>query len=166
MIAGMDVRFSESNPEWLSGLAERFSKEFKKICVVGYPVGGIGQGAGQPYYEDGTSLAQVAEAMNDGTSRAPARPFFDRSIPKMQNYFLNLLEEMQEQIVTGAVEYKKILDLTGLECAKIIRKTLMDGPWRPNSPQTIRRKGSSRPLMDTGALRQGATYAIRNWSSG
>ena len=33
--------------------------------------------------------------------------------------------------------------------------------WAPNSPETIRRKGSNRPLIDTGALRRSITWVIR-----
>lgn len=33
--------------------------------------------------------------------------------------------------------------------------------WPPNTPETIRRKGSSRPLIDTGAMRAAVTYVIR-----
>lgn len=33
--------------------------------------------------------------------------------------------------------------------------------WAPNRPSTIRRKGSARPLIDTGALRSSITYVVR-----
>lgn len=33
--------------------------------------------------------------------------------------------------------------------------------WPPNKPETIKRKGSDRPLIDTGALRAALTYVIR-----
>lgn len=33
--------------------------------------------------------------------------------------------------------------------------------WPPNKPATIRRKKSSRPLIDTGALRRSITYVVR-----
>lgn len=33
--------------------------------------------------------------------------------------------------------------------------------WAPNAPSTIRRKGSDRPLIDTGALRQAITWVVR-----
>lgn len=33
--------------------------------------------------------------------------------------------------------------------------------WAPNRPATIRRKGSDRPLIDTGALRRSITYVVR-----
>lgn len=32
--------------------------------------------------------------------------------------------------------------------------------WAPNAPSTIRRKGSSRPLIDTGQLRKAITHVV------
>lgn len=34
--------------------------------------------------------------------------------------------------------------------------------WPPNSPKTIAKKGSSRPLIDTGTLRKAITYVIKD----
>lgn len=34
------------------------------------------------------------------------------------------------------------------------------GQWAPNSPMTIRRKGSSAPLIDTAQLRKSVTYEV------
>lgn len=34
------------------------------------------------------------------------------------------------------------------------------GQWAPNSPVTIRRKGSSKPLIDTAQLRKSVTYEV------
>lgn len=33
--------------------------------------------------------------------------------------------------------------------------------WPPNKPDTVKRKGSDRPLIDTGALRKAITYTVR-----
>lgn len=34
--------------------------------------------------------------------------------------------------------------------------------WPPNSPKTIKRKGSDQPLIDTGEMRKAITYVVRN----
>jgi hypothetical protein len=33
--------------------------------------------------------------------------------------------------------------------------------WEPNKPATVKRKGSARPLIDTGALRAAITYVVK-----
>ena len=63
------------------------------------------------------------------------------------NYFLeqNKLDLMSFAIVLGA------------NCTDAIQEafdTQGFGEWTPNAPSTIKKKGSSSPLIDTGALRQ------------
>ena len=36
------------------------------------------------------------------------------------------------------------------------------GEWDDLDPQTIKRKGSSKPLIDTGTLRNAITWVVRN----
>ena len=37
---------------------------------------------------------------------------------------------------------------------------MVEGEFVPNAPSTIRKKGSDKPLIDTGQLRQGVSYKI------
>ena len=41
-----------------------------------------------------------------------------------------------------------------------MKKTFLVGQFIPNKPATIKRKGSSRPLIDTGHLRQSITSKV------
>ena len=52
----------------------------------------------------------------------------------------------------------QVTELVGMQMKSDISSTLTNGPWTPNSPVTIARKGSSRPLIDTGELRASITY--------
>lgn len=47
---------------------------------------------------------------------------------------------------------------------KIIDK-ITDGDFTPNTPETIRRKGSSKPLIDEGDFRASITYEVRERES-
>ena len=42
----------------------------------------------------------------------------------------------------------------------IAKINLTDARWRPLSPQTVKRKKSTKPLIDTGRLKQSITYAF------
>ncbi len=55
------------------------------------------------------------------------------------------------------------LDRAGLAGENAAKSWFTDprNNWAPNSPETIRRKGSDRPLIDTGALRRSMTHVIR-----
>ena len=43
----------------------------------------------------------------------------------------------------------------------VVRK-INKGPFTPNAPATVKRKGSSQPLIDTGNLRKSITFVIRD----
>lgn len=43
---------------------------------------------------------------------------------------------------------------------KIVDK-ITDGEFKPNNENTVKRKGSSKPLIDTGQLRGAITYEVR-----
>lgn len=63
------------------------------------------------------------------------------------------------------VAYKELdpgkgMEIIGNKVEGLIKKKIRTGPFKPNAPSTIRRKGSSRPLIDTGHLRQSVRYKI------
>ena len=41
-----------------------------------------------------------------------------------------------------------------------VQHQMVEGEFVPNAPSTIRKKGSDKPLIDTGQLRQGVSYKI------
>jgi hypothetical protein len=62
-----------------------------------------------------------------------------------------------------AQEYGKVLELIGIAAEIAIQQAFESsgfGQWQVNSPATIKRKGSSRPLINTGALRRSITSEV------
>lgn len=47
----------------------------------------------------------------------------------------------------------------------LVKDKIVNGPFVPNSPATIKRKGSSRPLIDNGHLHNSVRYQIRQKGS-
>lgn len=60
--------------------------------------------------------------------------------------------------VEKAMTYYEKAGLVGVAAVK---GTFGSGALAPNAPSTIARKGSSAPLIDTGALQASITYAVR-----
>lgn len=56
------------------------------------------------------------------------------------------------------------LERAGLTAQNASRNWFTDprNGWAPNAPSTIQRKGSDRPLIDTGALRNSITYVVKD----
>jgi len=95
----------------------------------------------------------------------PARPVIQPAIEDPENR-VQILAEL-ELAAKAAFEGKpevveRQLKLAGTVAANAAKAwfTNSKNHWAPNAPSTIRRKGSSRPLIDTGALRQAITSIV------
>ena len=42
-----------------------------------------------------------------------------------------------------------------------MKKTIGRGKFKPNSPKTIKRKGSAQPLIDTGRMRASISHKVK-----
>lgn len=60
----------------------------------------------------------------------------------------------------GDADMSKTLDAIGAVTAGEVQQYMTDLKTPPNAPYTIQQKGSSNPLIDTGALRASVTWKI------
>ena len=79
------------------------------------------------------------------------------------------VQAAMRRLLTGVVQGKydraQALTLLGLWIQGEIQKYISRGvPPLPNAQATIDRKGSSRPLIDTGQLRAAVSFALRKFS--
>lgn len=107
-------------------------------------------------YPDGEYVAEVAFKNEFGTSQIPSRPFFRNAIKKNKTKWLKSLEADINKNNDSALE--KLGELIRGDIVKSI--TSLRTP--PNSEQTILRKGSSNPLIDTGFMRASVSWTIKN----
>lgn len=109
----------------------------------------------------GISTALVAAANHFGTKRIPARPFLDKGVEREK---ATIASDIAKTLAAGkspeeAIERAALLAVRGVQ--KQIDETLSP----PNSKETIARKGSSHPLIDTGNMRQSISYKLHGRSS-
>ena len=124
----------------------------KKEVLVGYARGTT--------ESDGTDLVDIAIANEYGTSTIPARPFMKQAVEKLDNHNSQIGKIITNCLAKdGSVE--TALNQLGVIGKGYVQKEFVDGDFVPNAPTTIARKGSDRPLIDTGTLRQSVTYIIR-----
>lgn len=112
-------------------------------------------------------LAHALYLHTHGSSlwRTPPRPIIEPAIEAKGNKeaICAWLKKAGEAVLDGnkanAVRY---LNLAGQEATNACRNWFTDSRnnWPPNAPSTIRRKGSDRPNIDTGALRKALTWVI------
>jgi hypothetical protein len=131
--------------------------------AVGFP---RGKGLKSRHYPTGASILEVAVWNNFGAPRAhiPARPFMNQATPKIVEAANALAHEVakanRSKPLTPA-QYEAMYDALGQQSRGIIQHTITTGHFAPNAPSTIRRKHSSRPLIDTTDMRAAVTFAVR-----
>lgn len=113
--------------------------------------------------EDGeTSLAQIAYLNHFGTVdkngrvAIPARPFMD-AINENQDSLYQFTAQALQSLGTS----REVAKSVGAKAKSMIQESIRDGDWAPNAPSTIKKKGSDKPLIDTGTMRQNVQYVIK-----
>ncbi len=104
-------------------------------------------------------LAVIAAIHEFGLGDMPQRSFlrsaYDENLP--------VIDKMIQRVANGAVfglGTNAALNQLGNVVQGMVQRKIVDGPFVPNSPATIKRKKSSKPLIDTGHLRQSIRYVI------
>ena len=99
-------------------------------------------------YPDGELIARVARKNNEGYG-VPKREFMLSAAEKSANRIIN---KAVRGIAAGKSE-KQVLQTAAGEFQTAIQKRITDLKEPPNSPATIKAKGSDNPLIDTGQMR-------------
>lgn len=118
---------------------------------------GIQQEAGS---EDGVNLVDIAMFNELGTVHIPSRPFLRDSVDAHAAEINAFLQSMRTQLVKGG-SAEKVLKEIGVFQKGLIQNEIVHGNFVPNSPETIKRKGSDVPLVDKGTMRDSVNYVIR-----
>ena len=99
-------------------------------------------------------------AINEyGTSKIPQRPFMRTAVSRHGKSWGAKSAKAVQSVMKG-MPISQVTELVGMQMKSDISSTLTNGPWTPNSVVTVAKKGSSRPLIDTGELRASITYKV------
>jgi len=111
--------------------------------------------------EGPVTLVDVAKFNEYGTVTAPPRPWLRTSLKRRRTRWGKLAGAAMTQGPASASQQG--LQQLAVVMASDVKETLLAGPWEPNAPATIRKKGpngSDQPLVDTGRLVQSQRAAI------
>lgn len=136
----------------------RILREMKKAANLAVEVG---VQAGETTEDGKADLATVAAIQEFGTEEIPSRPFTRESFDQNFNELDKFMQGVGDRIITNRISAEQGLNLVGQKMTGIIQKKIVDGPWTPNAPATIAQKGSDRPLIDTGHLRQSIRHVVK-----
>lgn len=88
--------------------------------------------------------------------KIPARPWLNPGVASGNAEYLTIIEKT----LSDGGTMTQALNKVGVVAVGKVQKYMTDLRTPPNAPSTIKKKGSSNPLIDSGALRQSVTYKI------
>lgn len=121
----------------------------------------VGFQQGDAQEDDGTDICDVAMWNELGTSNAPSRPFMRDSVDDNIDKINAFLKVQLKKLVTGGTDAESVLKAIGVFQKGLVQKQIIDGDFEPNAPSTIKRKGSDKPLVDTGRMRQSVNFVVK-----
>lgn len=132
----------------------------KKVIKVGLP-----QGAGEMKSKKGVSVVEYG-AINEFGVGVERRSFIKDTFEIKNNQLQTDMQKVfNNETNRGNFDADKIMNIIGATSQGYVDEAFETGGfgrWAPNAPITIKLKGSSEPLIDTGLLRQSITFIVED----
>ena len=129
----------------------------KLVALVGIP-------SDAKRHEDNPNigLAEIAFIMEKGSvvNNIPARPFMKQTRQRYEKRMMGLSKKLLKAISNGSTTAMDAIKKLGASYEGAMKRIFIEGSFAPNATATVRRKKSSRPLIDTGLLRQSIKYKV------
>ena len=116
-------------------------------------------------YGDGQSVIKVGARHEYGSGSLPRRSFLRTPFIVKEKDIENILLAMFKRVAENGLDAEKALSIVGVKAVNISQDAFTSkgyGSWQALDPQTIKAKGSSQILIDTGTLRGSITYIVRD----
>lgn len=139
---------------------EDIERELKKInnsyVLVGFQAGSVtkSQTKDGRKKKAGLSMPEIAAANEFGTNTIPARPFMRTSYDENKQRIDRAIQGEYVKITKGKSTVKRSLTALGVFMVDQIKMKIRSIQSPPNSPRTIAKKKSSKPLIDFGQMIQ------------
>lgn len=141
---------------------KRILNELKKL--ENYIVkAGILSGSGEV---DGVSIVDYATWNENGVAgkkgnwKIPPRPFIKGWADSNKAQIKSTMERLYSQVADGQITASTALNKLGVFAKSGIQSYIKRGNFTPNALSTIKKKGSSQPLIDSGTMRKAVNYEV------
>lgn len=91
----------------------------------------------------------------------PKRPFIEPSLKANRKKYLAYAGRQITPIIRRRQSLNNTWQTIGVMAVADIQKYMVTAQFTPLAASTIARKGSSKPLIDTGQMRQAITYRVK-----
>ncbi|HEY4723550.1 MAG TPA: hypothetical protein VII92_16975 [Anaerolineae bacterium] len=145
---------------------ERFARVMRELGTFrGYTIK-VGYQDNGETSDDGTPTVAIAIFNEFGTSdgKIPPRPFLSSAIDSAHDEIRERFKVELDSILAderSAIQAAKRLGIFGVQ---LVKQRIRDSTsWaEPNADTTIDRKGSSKPLVDTGEMLNSVTWIVES----
>ena len=134
-------------------LIEQLKAGGEKAVYVGFPAEFNENVEGS----DNFNLASLAAVLEFGNERIPSRPFLRQTLAENQEKYTALFVKLFK----SGISIDQIYEQIALIAQGDVQQNIVNGKWTANAPSTIKRKKSSKPLIDTGKLRQSVRGIVK-----
>ncbi len=139
---------------------KQFMKTLRELTElevrIGYQRGTL---SGNPDNSSRADLVDIAMWNEFGTVNIPSRPFMRDSVDKHEAAINHMLTAQKDALLHGATA-REILNTAGLFQQDLIQTEIEQGDFVANAPTTIMKKGSDKPLIDTGTLKNSVHHIV------
>lgn len=142
-------------------LEDAMNKAKRKAVFVGLP----SEKVGGEIYRDGQTIMSIGAVHEYGAGNNPKRSFLRTPFIMHKKKINEFIAKQFGLVADGKGDVDSALGLIGAYCRNIAVKAFNTkgyGQWPELEAETVRRKGSSKPLIDTGTLRNAITWVVRN----
>lgn len=149
----------QANLKGLKAFASNLERAKRATVAVGLPV----ENVGGKVYGDGMSIVQVGAMHEYGFGNNPQRSFLRLPFQLHKDKIDDFIASQFAKVLEGQ-SVDKALGLIGIKAQNISTGAFTTGGygnWPALSPGTVKAKGSSRELIDTGTLRNSISWVVR-----
>jgi len=152
MVTPKVTKVEEKDMGW-----KQIKLDFKELKNMGVKVGIMGTEE-----IDGVAVVDYATYNELGTRFIPARPFMGTTADRYRDGIYQYTATLVGKMIDGVYDARQVLTYIGEWYQAKVQLTIRDAKqWSvPLLPATIKAKGSSSPLIDTGRMIQSVRYEI------
>ena len=146
-----------------NGLLDRIrliSRRYTAKVSVGY----FGNAMHRPSITSGSSSSITMSglaAIHELGLGVPKRAFIEPSLKLNRKKYLKFVGKQITPVIRRTTTLNTTWNRLGIMAVADIQQYMVTASFTPLAASTIARKGSSKPLIDTGQLRQSITYRVK-----
>ncbi len=154
----MSFRLYRTPGAYRSAIAE--VKLLEQLTVkIGFPAGkpiatASSTGSGHEPFKDMAEVASIA-LVNDSS-----RPFLNPAVIQGKKRISAAYLQAARKVFEKSITAEAGAAIVGEAGAAVVKKYIRDNPHKPIQAATAKRKGSTKPLIDTGQMLNSVTYKV------